>query len=476
MKPFKINIIYLLITSALFLHSCKDFVEIDPPSDQLISKTVYSSDETAISAVRGLYAQMMTSGNFASGAANSITRLVGLSSDEFNNFNSSEFYTQFSTNNLTANNTILRSGLWQASYQYIYFANVILDNLKVSNQLSISTKEQLEGEAKFIRAYCHFYLTNLFGEVPIVLTTDYRINAVAFSSTKDKIYEQIISDLLESKKLLKDAYPSTERIRANKWAATAFLARVYLYHHEWANAIEQSSEVIAKTDAYKIVDDLNQVFLKNSQETILQFAPTSASINTNEGALFILTSAPGTANQTTLSENLIQAFEPGDKRLANWIGKFTSGTSSWYYPFKYKIKTGSTPRNEYSMVLRLAEQYLIRAEAFINLNQIELGIGDLNVIRKRARPQPTVDNPIPIPDFSVNLSKADALTAIEKERRVEFFSEWGHRWLDLKRTNRADEVLKVTKGTNWQNTDILYPIPITELNNNPNLRQNIGYE
>ena len=124
----------------------------------------------------------------------------------------------------------------------------------------------------------------------------------------------------------------------------------------------------------------------------------------------------------------------------------------------------------------MAEQYLIRAEARINQDNIQKGIEDLNVLRNRARAVATVEVPDPIPPLKSNLSKSDALLAVEKERRLEFFAEWGHRWLDLKRTNRANDILSIVKAINWQSTDVLYPIPSTEIINNKNLKQNEGYQ
>jgi hypothetical protein len=117
-------------------------------------------------------------------------------------------------------------------------------------------------------------------------------------------------------------------------------------------------------------------------------------------------------------------------------------------------------------VLRLAEQYLIRAEARANQNNIAGAVDDINVIRTRAG----------LPAVSQGVSKDQCLLAIEQERRIELFTEWGHRWFDLKRTNRADAVLSTLKSPNWQSADRLYPIPQSELETDVHLNQNPGYE
>lgn len=479
MKTKNILSKFQLLVFLLGLSGCKDFVKIDPPVDQISTAVVYSNDETAIAAIRGIYSKMLSSSGFASGSRGSITLLSGKSADDFININAAENSKQFSSNNLLPENTSLRSGLWQEPYQVIYSANSLIENLEKSNQISSALKQQLIGEAKFIRAFCHFYLTGLFGNIPIILTTDYRKNTIAFQSSQKEVYLQVIEDLKDAKNKLSDVYPAGERCRANKWVATSLLARTYLYNKDWLNAEIQSSEVIKRKDMYNIIlDDLDKVFLKNSQETILQFSvPLTLGVNTFEGNIFILNTVPSsTLDEVSLSSDLISAFEPGDLRLTKWVGSLKSGASIWNYSYKYKTKIGNTPMNEYSMVLRLAEQYLIRAESRIHLGDIENGIKDLNSLRQRARAVPTNDVSNPLPDLATNISFENALLAVEKERRIELFSEWGHRWLDLKRTDRANAVLGPFKGEDWQNTDVLYPIPAPELINAPNLRQNLGYE
>ena len=119
------------------------------------------------------------------------------------------------------------------------------------------------------------------------------------------------------------------------------------------------------------------------------------------------------------------------------------------------------------MVLRLPEQYLIRAEARIHQGNLNGAMADINVIRKRAGLELLSSNTVDI--------KADALMNIVlEERRKEFFTEWGHRWLDLKRTRRSEAILS-PGNPSWENTDVLYPIPQQERIKNSNLSQNPGY-
>jgi len=455
---------------AMVCTSCKKFLEIPPPKDAIKPEQIFENNETATSAITGIYSRMAVLTSVFGGGLNAIAVINGFSADEFKSHGTN--YDEFYKNEIQTRNTNTTS-LWTESYRYIYTSNAILEGLPLSKGVTENIKKQIEGEAKFVRAFCYFYLVNNYGDVPLNLTTDYRINEIASRTPKEQIYAQIIADLIAAETLLSPNYITIERIRPNQWAAKALLSRVYLYMEKWDLAAQKATEVINQKPMYSLVDDLDKAFLKNSTETVWQLMPTAGS-NTGEGAFFILTATP---TSTSLSPDFISKFESGDNRRVKWVGEYSNASGKYYYPFKYKIKTttATTGVAEYSMVIRLAELYLIRAEARINANEIPLGIADLNILRKRARALPTTAIPNPLPDILSTLSKPDALLAVEKERRIELFSEWGHRWLDLKRTNRAIPVLAPLKVATWQNTDVLYPIPDTERSRNPNMGQNDGY-
>jgi starch-binding outer membrane protein, SusD/RagB family len=458
----KKKLILFFLGLFFLVQSCKKFVEISVPPTQLASQNVFTSDASATSAMAGTYSTMMSSIGFASGSIHSITQLTGMSADEFINYNTDPFVESFYKNNLTADNTYLHNNLWNEGYKYIYAANAIVSGLTSSIGMTDSTKSQLEGEAKFIRAFCNFYLVNLFGDIPLIISTDYKTNAVAFRTSSALVYEQIISDLKDAQSLLADdyRYSAGERIRPNKWAATALLARVYLFQGDWKDAEIQSAAVIDNKSLYRLNPDLNTVFLKNSNEAIWQLMPVQPGYNTLEGETFILTGAP---QNVSIASSLLASFEPGDERRTQWIDSITISAQNYYFAFKYKVQ-GSSELTEYSMVLRLAEQYLIRSEAETQLNDLADAAIDLNLIRNRAS----------LPNTTA-ITKSDFLSAIVHERQVELFSEWGHRWLDLKRNNLAGQILGPLKDPDWQKTDTLYPIPKIEITNDPNLTQNPGY-
>ena len=313
-------------------------------------------------------------------------------------------------------------------------------------------------------------MTNLFGDIPYINTTNVEDNAIVSRASQNLIYDLITQDLIEAQSLMEEGFsfsPGEERIRANKAAATAMLARIYLYNEDWLNAENQSSNLIEQTNLYLLEDSLRNVFPATSREAIFQLKERQAGI-VNQGLFFNLVLPPNDYSPNAFTSNFISSVEPNDKRLGTWIGVADFGTV-YYYPNKYTASFVATPdQPEYIVVLRLAEQYLIRSEARANQGNLAGAIADLDVIRNRA-------GLLLLANTNPGIAQANLLLAIEQERRVEFCAEWGHRWFDLKRTGRANNVLSQVKD-DWQSTDVLFPIPEREILNNPNLLpQNPGY-
>ncbi len=161
--------------------------------------------------------------------------------------------------------------MYGAAYTYIGTANAILRGLSISTGVSAAEKARLQGQVEFTRALCYFYLVNLFGAVPLVTGTDYVENAVTPQSKPDSVYTQIINDLKDAQNLIPESYEgslanSSERIFPNKEAATALLARVYLYQGDWSDAITQASAVIADSGLYALADSVDSIFLGGSRK------------------------------------------------------------------------------------------------------------------------------------------------------------------------------------------------------------------
>lgn len=367
-------------------------------------------------------------------------------------FLTSSTYDAFKNNTLAAGNDA--NPVWSNMYSTIGRANYAVEGVQ-SSALNTSVKNQLIGEAKFWRAYYYFFLINFFGDVPLVTSTNALQTGTYSRTAKTTVYQQIVTDLTDAKNLLPAAYPSIERARINKWAAAAMLARVYFYQQNWAAAEAEATAVIT-SGTYSIETFANS-FLKTSNETIWQIANVTGV--TAMGPEWI----PAAATPTiVLYDTLANTFETGDLRKTNWAKSIVYNAKTYYYPFKYKLRTGTTG-NEYSVMLRLAEQYLIRAEARAQQNNTSGAQADLNVIRTRAGLANTTA-----------ATQAALIAAAEKERWVELFTESSDRWFNLKRLNKATAILSLIKPS-WQAFQQLYPLPLQELQANPNLVNNTGY-
>jgi hypothetical protein len=492
--------IILCCLPALFFSGCTKFVSAGLPNNELAATTVFQTDATALGAMTGLYATLTSNSLLLT----ALTAMPAMSADELKNYSNDAGTVQLYSNSISIS-TNTTDYLWINAYQAIYMANAALAGTQQSGSISAPVVAQVEGEAEFMRAFFYFNLVNQFGGSPLVTTTNYQTNEAIKRSSVQEVYTQIIKDLNDAQSKLTTGYldgnnaTTNEHIRPNKGAAQALLARVYLYNKEWAQADSLSSILIANSGQYNLVADLNSVFLANSNEAIWQIQPNGiGGLNTPEGYWYILSSDPSnsstvnTGKIAALDPQFLTAFEPGDNRAADWIDSLTDNSSNpattYYFPYKYKAGSyGSSSVTEYSMELRLAEQYLIRAEARIQEGQIDAGIADLNVLRSRARAAATVAVPNPLPALTTGLSTTAAMTALVQERRIELFSECGHRWYDLKRIaglvnpsgSLADEVMPAVtaaKGGAWNDNWELYPVPLTDMQSNVDLVQNPGYQ
>lgn len=475
-----INIIFILAILFIFTSSsCKKFISLNAPFSSTNAENVYSTDATAAAILTGIYTNMSKSNlSLDQGGICSISLYTSLSGDELSLFDPNYLkFSMYYKNMLSSIPLVATADYWATFYQTIYIANSAIKGISTSNTLSLEVKKQLIGEAKFIRAFCYFYLANLYGDIPLITDTDWQINSSSKREDINEIYRQIIGDLIEAKNLLSQKYlksdlltETQERVRPTKWAAIALLSRVYLYTEKYEEAEKEATEIINNQTLYEITN-LNNAFIKNNKEAIwqLQSVGTGINSNTGEGKIFILpTSGPNNSNYPVyLNQDFIKSFDSIDKRINIWTNSVTINGKQFFYPYKYKIGSINTANNEYSTVLRLAEQLLIRSEARAYLNKITESLSDLNIIRNRA-----------VLPNSTTTDKVILLSEIQSERKHELFTEWGHRWLDLKRTNTIDNIMPqiaIGKGGSWEKEDKLYPILLTELQKAPQINQNPGY-
>lgn len=456
-----VSVMFFLLSAA----GCSKFVEVDPPVNKITTENLFNNDADATSAVVGTYSLMSNSLlNIANGA---ITAYMGVASDELNYASYSTDISEFQTNSITTNNSTNLNDLWASAYKYIYQANACIEGISASNGITPKTKNQLLGECKVIRSLMYFYLVQLYGDVPLITTTNFNGNSQQPRSSTQDIYNLIISDLNDAKKLLSASYPTSGRLRPNIYTAEALLARIYLFTGNWAQAEQEASGII-NSGQYSLEPDLTKVFLASSHEAIWQISQSIGGFDTREGSTFVnddLNAIP----DFLISDPLMNGFEAGDPRKSVWVGTRTIDNKTYYFPYKYKIANSQTVTEHYIM-FRLAEQYLIRSEARIRQGKTDAGVSDLNIIRQRARG----NNNTTLADLPPGQTQEQALSYVLNERRLELMSEWGNRWFDLKRLHLSGAVLKPLKPS-WKDSDTLFPIPLQEIMLNKNLTQNNGY-
>jgi starch-binding outer membrane protein, SusD/RagB family len=348
----------------------------------------------------------------------------------------------------TSNGAVL--GIWQTQYNAINRTNNLLDAIPNVGELTAAQASRYRGEALFIRALVYHDLVRLFGGVPLVLTPSRGAGPeaeVSRASAAD-VWARVIADLEEAATLL----PTTRVTgRATRDAANALLARAYLETGAYAQARDKATAVIG-TNSYSLVPDFATLWTtKNSAESIfeLQF-----SINiTNSLAFWYFPASLGGRLGFAPTADLYNAYDADDERRDASIG--VAGTQR--YGRKYsRIATS----DDNIPLLRLAEMYLIRAEANARLGADPATVrADINMVRERAGVDPL--------DASVD-TQQELLDAILHERRLELAFE-GHRFYDLRRMGVAESVLSLPAFR------LLWPIPQADIDVNDSLTQNPEY-
>lgn len=455
------NFLFFILLGGV-ITSCRKYLDVGLPRTQLTGEALFNSDNTAIAAMIAIYTQMEQSG-----LAYNILTIGGTAADELTNHNASPTAVDIATNNITPENSTI-SSLWSDLYKYVYEANAVIEGVNRSDAISQPVRRQLLGEAYFIRAYCHFYLLNFFGNIPYNMTTDYTITSAQPQGDASELLSQIIADLIQSKSLLSPTYmnsnnlSTTERVRPNKYAAASLLAKAYLFNGEWEKAEMEADSILQQTNLYSLNSNLVNTFQKTSPEVIWQLQPVIPGFNSFAGAL--LQPLPFAPFFISVSAHLVDSFEAGDRRRTNWITTTTFNNKSYHWLHKYKVGQNASSVSEFTTLIRLAEVFLVRAEARARQDKLLAALDDINEIRGRAGISP----------LSL-LPREELLHFIYDERRKELFGEFADRWIDLNRTKLADTVMPMIKGNNWASTDRLFPIPLIEMLRHPGMVQNEGY-
>nr|WP_320021543.1 RagB/SusD family nutrient uptake outer membrane protein [uncultured Draconibacterium sp.] len=453
--------IYLLFcVGALLLTACEELVEVDAPTNQLGTEQVFESQETANAALAGLYAELRDGSVITGAGFYTAGTLLASYTDNLDCYtNDQNGILDIYRNQQQETNTVI-SNLWNTAYAQVYYANSIIYGATHSTKLSATDKNQILGEALLIRSLIYYYLQQIFGAIPYTTGLDYEQNRNLTKTDAAAVLEQLETDVSEAASLLADEYRDSERIFLNRKAAQLLLARIYLLSEEWELA-EQMADSILQSPLYEFEDDISEVFHKTGKHILWQLEPENDGDATEDASFYYFTDAAPSAY--TLAPDLVNSFDNNDLRRQEWMAEVTFNDESWYRPFKYKNKDNGANDNEYSVVFRLAEPCFIMAEALIKQNRQNEALPYLNATRERAG----------LPALT-SLSDEGFINELLAEKRREFFTEFGHRFLDLKRTGHLNELRAVK--TNWEAYMQVWPLPQNELLLNPNLDpQNASY-
>ena len=402
---------------------------------------------------------------------------------------------------------------WGQLYQGIARCNILLTQLggATNNNLTAERKNQILGEAYFLRAFHYFQLVKTWGGVPLELLSNSADPSVTRKprATETEVYNQIDKDLQMAVTNLPDAFgsdPTVNKVRATRGAANALLAKIWAQRpdRDYSKVLTYSNAVISSPAGYSLMPSYAALFDGShyfNQESILEIPFIAGSANANWGVELFLAPEDGWQKYCVPSHDLVNAYQAaGDtiRQNANivfWKVDANGAPIAWAdenwnpcqdpavaTPFNYKQKhaDGWASGDDYYL-LRLADIILLNAEAQNELGQTAAAATALNQVRSRVN----------LPAVSSALSQSDMRMAILNERRLELAFE-AQRWDDLTRMGVATTVMGALNenkytcngGTpsapikityNCDKNHWIMPIPQVEINNNPNLTQNPGY-
>ncbi|KIO75838.1 hypothetical protein TH53_18260 [Pedobacter lusitanus] len=436
-----------LLILSLLLGSCKKYLE-EKPNNAIPSTTAITDAGTARAAILGAY-----DGLQSYYSADYIT-LGTITADNVGFNGTLSEYLQLDQNAIPADNVITVS-VYQKIYSTINSANSVIAGLPAVTDplLNQTEKNKILGEAYFIRALSYFDLARGWGGVQLQLKPTADINGIKGikRSTLSQTYDQVLADLVQAEQLLPEDDSNT-RNRAQKSTTKALRARLNLYRENWADAVTYATQVIDKPK-FALVSNYKTFFTAPFLSTESVFELTFSANDQNGYWSVWYPSSMGGSYTLKPSASLISKIN--NPAVGGSRKSLIDGTGNSVYGVLYNT-TGVSIDPSY--LIRIAELYLIRAEAKAQLNDLSGALTDLNIIRKRAGATPLTSG-----------TQAEILQAIAEENSIEFAFE-AHRWFDLVRTKQAGKVLGLTNTNYW-----LFPIPYSDILSDPDVVQNPGY-
>lgn len=489
MKAIKTTI-YIL--AGLTLSACE--------LDETIYSSIYTEAfyKTASDAEKGLIAAYDPLGDLYSGPA--MTMVPDMSDDQTyprgvvgrNTLTLFTYDVNYTTQKSNSRTNESPQQIWASGYDGIEKANWIIAKVPAAT-MNETRKKQIIGEAYFLRAFYHWALTKNFGDVPIKTTPSYsEADAIVGKSPKAEVYKQIYADLDMALEAGLPSYPIVDKGRPSKEVVNALYAKAALYNENWAKALEKAQAVIT-SGKYSLMPDVRDVYRYDKEDAArienmwaYEVDPISPGRSHQLTGLYGPPASAGPEYARTSFGSMFaymsfyKSFSAEDKRRqlmdTNYVDKsgkivpqrsITPITTDGVLVKKYQDPVSTTNLIPNIPILRLADMYLIAAEAEARLNGASsLAYGYINTVRKRAG----------LAELPAGLSKDAFIEAVLQERAWEFFAE-GDRWYDLTRTGKFLTVIpkavnSVYPTRNVQAKHKYFPIPQDELNANPKLEQN----
>ncbi|GAB3499997.1 RagB/SusD family nutrient uptake outer membrane protein [Spirosoma knui] len=473
-------ILLLLLATSTF--SCKDFLALTPEY-QISDQTFYKNQNDFATALTGVYSTFR--GMFSS----SVLYMTELTTDntEIQWSSPSTDEMQMDQNAVTATNTYVQS-VWNTCLYTISRSNAILNRIDGVN-FDQAAKDQIKGEARFLRAYAYFYLVRLYGNAPIITQTFSSPAQVASADLalkpRDEVYKVILADLAEAETLL-PATLNTDKTRASRMTVKSLLGKVHLTLKNYDQAATKLKEVV-DAKSYSLVPNYQALFTNgnnNLAESIFEIQYVSGrSMGNNYSAIFtpaitsmaIFSNNLQGAGRITPTLDLFKAYEAGDARKTVSVNDSVTLIGGKKSYSRYGLKFVDFKAIDLSdgsvtfIPLRYADVVLMYAEVLNEQGKTADALPYINLVRTRAK----------LPNLA-STSQADVRLALEKERQVEFLYE-GHRWFDLVRTGRAQTVMNAHYANlklsfRLDDFELVFPIPQNEVDLNPTVvKQNPGY-
>jgi hypothetical protein len=453
MKP---NKLILFIILASFFASCESELEIEPKNSK-DAVEILKTEAGIINILNGTYAQV-ASGSAYGGRISIVSDLLaqtGRTNSEWRFRGTTGSLRNIFTKSILVDNTAVE-GIYTNSYAIINSVNTVIENIDKITDTDIQTR--MIAEAKFLRSLAYFDLVRLFAkpyiagsvnnQLGVVIRPnaiyEYKVDLSKERSTVEEVYTLIISDL-------KDAYtnlPDSNSFYADKYAAQAILARVYLQQGNYAEARDAANDVILNS-GNELMKKYSQAFNHDTDQLEDVFA---VQITKQSGSNQLITSYAaeadgGRGGDIVINSAYLNKFELNDER-GNFV--YFNPANGRRLSLKYTNEFGDIP------LVRLAEMYLIRAESNFRLGTSvgDTYTNDINLLRNRAKATP-FSNP--------------TLTNILRERELELGME-GFRIHDIKRTKGS-----IDASLPWDSDLLVFPIPLYETNTNKLITQNPGY-